>query len=233
MRGIVAGVRVNPLETVGLEDLAAVMHGRPDVVLLPKCASPVQVAALDQAVARQEEKLGIPVGNTELVPNIETARGLLRTFDIAQASVRVVACLLASEDMAADLGAERAPDGVELQYVRQRFLVDCTAAGVLAIDAPYTFSDAAGARAEAMAARRLGFKAKSLVAPSHTVSINEGLTPSMEKVAKAIAIVAAFERARASGLDRVELDGILVEVPTVANARRLIDRYQALAAFNL
>src|SRR5579885_3654969 len=44
--GKVAAVRVNPLETCGREDLAAVLKGRPDVVLMSKVVSPEQVRAL-------------------------------------------------------------------------------------------------------------------------------------------------------------------------------------------
>jgi citrate lyase subunit beta/citryl-CoA lyase len=43
----VAAVRVNPLELDGMEDLAAVMRGRPDIVALPKVAEPFHVVRLD------------------------------------------------------------------------------------------------------------------------------------------------------------------------------------------
>lgn len=229
--GIVAAVRINPLETVGREDLAAVMQGRPAVVFLPKTVRADQVIALDEAITRHERMLGMRTGSTEIVPNVETAAGLVNTLTIARASARVSACLVAAEDMAADLGAERAPDGIELLYARQRFLLECRAAGVLAIDAPYTFSDAAGARAETIQARRLGYSAKSLVAPAHTSIVNAELTPGSAQVAQAQRLVAAFETARARGLDRIELDGVLVELPTYLNAKRLLERHHALAQF--
>ena len=38
--GAVVAVRVNPLELDGMDDLAAVMRGRPDIVALPKVAEP-------------------------------------------------------------------------------------------------------------------------------------------------------------------------------------------------
>ena len=67
--GMIAGVRVNPLETEdGLADLEAVMHGRPDIVLLPKVAEPHQVVRLDARVSHLERDLGIADGTTELVP---------------------------------------------------------------------------------------------------------------------------------------------------------------------
>jgi citrate lyase beta subunit len=228
--GRVAAVRINPLAGDGGDDLAAVMAGAPDVVILPKVDHPDQVVTLARAVAEAERVNGLPKGSTELVPNVESAAGLRHVYDIARADPRVTACLVASEDMAADLGAERGRDGAELAYVRARFHADCVAAGTVSIDCPYTWSDAAGARAEAEHARRLGYVAKSAVAAEHCAIINEVLTPDDERVAAARAQVAAFEAARAGGRDRVEVGGHLVELPTYLNARRVIERHALLAA---
>ena len=230
-RGIVAGVRINPLAGDGQADLAAVMRGRPDCVLLPKTASAQDIADLDRAVSGIEGKLPVVRGATEIVPNVETAQGLINTYHIIGASERVKACLVAAEDMAASLGAERSRDGLELVYARQRFLVECNAAGVIAIDCPYTFSDAEGARADTLYARRLGYKAKSLVAPAHVAVIKDVLTPDEAQVAQARKIVGAFDAARGAGQDRVDVDGSLVEVPTYMNAKRLISRYEELKAY--
>ena len=62
--------------------------------------------------------------------------------------------------------------------MRARFLVECRAAGVEAIDCPYTFSDVKGAVADARYARRLGYRMKSLVDPSHAAAINTVFTPT-------------------------------------------------------
>jgi citrate lyase subunit beta / citryl-CoA lyase len=211
--GKVAAVRVNPLETCGREDVAAVMEGRPDIVLMSKVAAPEQVRALEQATG----------GDVDLVPNVETAAGLMRTFEIAKASRRVIALLVASEDMVADLGTNRSRRGEELAYVRARFLVECRAAGVEAIDCPYTFSDVKGAVADARKAKQLGYRAKSLVDPSHAAPINRVFDPSPGELRNARRIVEAFEKARASGRERATVAGKLVEVPIYAAAKRLLE----------
>ena len=229
--GALAAVRVNPFETCGRDDLAGVMRGRPDVVLMSKVVTAQQVAALDSAVGEAERALGFAAGAIELVPNIETAAGLVGALAIARASPRVTAMLLASEDMAADLGAEREPDAEELAYARQRFLVECAAAGVVAIDCPYTFSDLDGVERDARWARRRGYGAKSCVAHAHASVINAVLTPSYGELERARRIVRAFEAARAAGHDRAELDGALLEVPRYAAAKRLLERAGRLAAF--
>lgn len=222
--GVVAAVRVNPLEDGGLDDLQAVMRGAPDVILLPKANDADQIRALDAAVTDLERSNGIAAASTELVPNVELARGLLNTFSICRASPRVSACLVASEDMASDLGAERSPGGGELDYVRARFHLECVAAGVMSIDRPYTWTDSPGVEAECLAARRLGYRAKSAVHAGHAAIINRLLTPSAAEVARARRLVEAFEAAQLAGQARVEVDGSLVEVPSYLNARRLLER---------
>lgn len=206
--GALAAVRINPFETCGRDDLAAVLAGKPDLLLMSKVETPEQVGALAAAAP-----------GVDLVPNVESAKGLLRVAELARASPRVVALLVASEDMVADLGTSRSRGGEELAYVRQRFLVDCRAAGVEAIDAPYTFSDVKGAVADAKWAQRLGYRMKSLVTPAHAKSVNKVFTPDL---ARAVKIVAAFEEARKRGKERAELDGALVEVPIYAAAKRLL-----------
>jgi citrate lyase subunit beta/citryl-CoA lyase len=228
--GYVVGVRVNPLEGEGLDDLAAVMRGAPDVVGLPKVAEPEHILRLDNEIGRFEREYRLPPGSTAIWPNIELARGLVQAVPIARASVRTKACLVASEDLAADLGAERAPDGIELAFSRQRFLVDCVAAGVLAVDCPFTWSDAAGVERDARWARRLGYRAKAAVAAEHAVVINRVLTPDAQEAARARRIVQAFEAARERGESRILVDGSMIEVPIYNTMRRLLARADELAA---
>lgn len=205
--GALAAVRVNPFETCGADDLAGI--ARPDIVMMSKVSSPAQVRRLAAAAPR----------GVELVPNIESAYALVNAARIAKASPRVSALLLASEDMVADLGTERSRGGEELAYARARFLLECRAAGVEAIDCPYTFSDSKGAAADARYARRLGYRMKSLVDPRHARAINEVLTPDLGRARR---IVAVFEAARAKGRDRARVGGLLVEVPIYAAAKRLL-----------
>jgi citrate lyase subunit beta/citryl-CoA lyase len=213
--GKFAAVRVNPLESCGREDLALVLNGRPDIVLMSKVASAEQVLALEQATA----------GKFDLVPNIETAAGLLNAFQIAKASRRTIAMLVASEDMVADLGTARSRGGEELSYVRQRFLVECRAAGVEAIDCPYTFSDVKGAVADAKWAKRMGFRMKSVVAADHAAAINKVFTASKSELELARKIVESFEAARRSGKERARVNGKLVEVPIYSAAQRLLKEH--------
>ena len=230
--GVVTAVRINPYADEGQVDLAAVMAGAPDIVALPKVTTPDHISALDADISAHETALGLPQGSTEILPNIESAAGLIALRDIARASARVTACLIASEDMAADLGAPRQPDNHELQYARQRFFFECAAVGVLAVDYPHTWSDPDTLERDIDGAARLGYRAKSCVMAAHASVINAGLSPPPAATDRAKRIVAAFETAQANGRSNIQVDGILVELPTYNTALRLLKRACALAEWD-
>lgn len=228
--GAVPAVRINPLAGEGRADLSAVMTGAPDIVMLPKVSGPENIGALDNAVTEEERRLGLEEGHTRLVPNIESAAALFQTREIVAASPRVVACLMASEDLTADLGAPRTKEGGEIAFARAYFHAACVAAGVLSIDYPYTFADEEGLRESCAGAKALGYRAKSAVSPDHAAVVNDIFTPTDTEVAEAERVVAAFEKAHAEGRDRALLDGHLIEIPSYRNAQALLARAKALFA---
>ncbi len=226
--GRIAVVRINALDADGPTDLAAAMTARPDVVAYPMTTSAEQMRALHAALSHWEGILGIAPGSTGILPVCETALGVVEVRAIASGSPRIRAALLGAEDLAADLCAERQPDAVELDHARRRFVLECRAAAIEPIDAPYTFSDTEGAVREGRYACRLGYRCKALVRPEHAQPLNAALTPSNDELRRATAIVDGFEAARARGEDRALVDGLWVEVPTYRNARRLIERARRL-----
>ncbi|MBA3773499.1 MAG: CoA ester lyase [Ramlibacter sp.] len=220
--GALVCARINTLESVGYIDLQAIMQARPDIIAYPKAASAFQVRALDIAITTHEAALGIERGAIEILPVCETALGVVNVREIAGASARVRCALLGAEDLAADLGADRTREASELDYARSRFLLECRAAAIEPVDAPYTFCDVEGAVAEARRARRLGYRTKSLVRPEHVQAVHGALVPTDVEIAHARRLVAQFEAARARGEDRVLVDGLWIEVPTYLNAKRLV-----------
>jgi citrate lyase subunit beta/citryl-CoA lyase len=227
--GAITAVRINALDGDGPADLAAAMPARPDLIAYPMTNSAEQMHVLHAALDQWDARLEIGLGTTEILPVCETALGVADVRAIAAGSRRIRCALLGAEDLAADLCAERRPDALELDYARRRFLLECRAAGIEPVDAPYTFSDVEGAVREARYARRLGYRCKSVVCPEHTPLLNAALTPSDEEVRRATAMIEAFEAARARGEDRALVNGLWVEVPTYRNARRLVERAQRLS----
>lgn len=222
--GCISAIRINLLDGEGVADLEAAMAANPDVIAYPMTDRASQMQDLDRAISAWESKLGLAQVSTEILPVCETALGVVDVRVIVSGQPRIRSALVGSEDLATDLCAERGADAVELEYCRRRFVVECRAAKIEPIDAPYTFSDVEGAVREAAFARRLGYRSKSLVRPDHARALNQVFTPSPEAVRQAQALVDAFEAARERGEDRVLVNGHWAEVPSYRNARRLVER---------
>jgi len=219
-QGMVAAVRINRLADDGLADLYGVMPGAPDAIFLPYVESADEIAELSRLLDTLEAELKLPPGRTEIVPTIESALGVVCIQSILGASPRISACLLAAEDLTADLGAERGPDSIELNHLRSRFLVECRAAGREAIDCPFNYRAATALAADLAWARRIGFRTKCTVFPEQVSAIHTALTPSADNVERAKDMVARFEAAHRGEA----IAGQPVESPDYHTARRLLAR---------
>ena len=102
-------IRVNALDTgMTLGDLAAVVPGRPDGILLPKCAGSPDVNKLALYLDAFEVAAGIEQGTTRIVTvATETARAVLKLMDFENMSPRLWGMMWGAEDLAASLAASR------------------------------------------------------------------------------------------------------------------------------
>ena len=133
-------IRVNPLETdFCRKDLEAAVPLRPAYIMPTKVGDAGEVERLGAMIAEIEAAHGIPAGSTSLMPLLETARGIENAYAIACAP-RVRALLLGAEDYTADLHAIRSKESGEIAYARGRVLNAARAAGIEAIDTPFTDS---------------------------------------------------------------------------------------------
>ena len=231
-RGIVATVRINPLENPdGLKDLDAAMKAGADAILIPKANTKEQMVVLQKHINELEKRYARPVGSTDIIPNIEQAKGLVHSHEVLSSSKQIVGSLVASEDMAVSLNSPRQKNSEMLNHVRCAFHISCCAAGVTSIDMPYTFTDDEGVRQQTILARDIGMVSKSTVNASHCEIINEILTPSRNQVEEAKQLVSVFEEAREVGEGQVVHSGTKVEVPTYLNAMQIIERYDALSEY--
>src|SRR5438046_7934784 len=133
-------IRVNAFDTdMTLGDLAAVMPGRPDGIVLPKCAGATDVNRLSLYLDAFEAAAGIEHGSTRIVTvATETARAVLKLLDFENMSPRLWGMMWGAEDLAASLGASRNRIGGRFHgpflLARDLCLISAAAAGVVASD---------------------------------------------------------------------------------------------------
>ncbi len=131
-----------------------------------------------------------------------------------------------AEDLSAALGAEanRDADGRFLdpyRLARALCLAGAADAQVPALDTVTPdFRNAAVLRREAQEARRDGFRGKMAIHPAQVPVINEVFTPSEDAIARARAIVAAFDANPGKGA--VAVGGVMHDRPHLARARQVL-----------
>lgn len=222
-------VRVNGITTPWFkEDLRAVVSAAIRGIVLPKVEDAAAVEAAEEAIGTLEAERGLPPGALEILPFVETARGLLAAEAIARASTRIRCLAFGGMDFLADVGASGGAENGIFLYARAHLVVASRAAGIEApIDTVYPdFRDTEGLVAETLRARAMGFQGKIVIHPAQVEPVNRVFTPTPEEVAQARRIVAAFEAAEADGVAVIQVDGRMIEYPIAQRARRIV----ALAA---
>ena len=223
-------VRVNAFDTEMIEDdLDAVMPGKPDGIVLPKSENGKDVTHLDALLRVQEVDNDIDDGKTAIIPIVtETASATLQANSYNRCSRRLIGMSWGAEDLSADIGAleRRNADGTYrdvFRFARLQTLLGAVAADVRPLDTVYPdFRDQDGFRKECVEASIDGFTGKMAIHPAQVPIINEVFTPSADALARAQAIVDAFENAGNPGV--LAVDGEMLDRPHLVKAKRLLER---------
>lgn len=204
-----AAVRVNPAGSPHHDADVTALAGAPGLV-----AAVLPMAASTEALARTHTELGPDVA---LIPQVETAAGLVRAVDLA-AAPGVVRLAFGHLDFAVDIDAAPEPD--TLAYARSGLVVASRAAGLPGpVDSVTTdLDDERAAHTDAVAARRLGFTGKLCIHPRQVAAVNAAMSPTETEVSWAERVLAAAT----TGVVRV--DGQMVDAPVVARAERIVTR---------
>lgn len=220
-------VRVNAQGTPWyLSDLAAVVPGRPAAIMLPKCSSAADLAALDHHLEALETAAGITPGSIRVLPiATETTGSVLALPGMLVGARRVVAICFGAEDLAADLGiSPRLPSGAypaAIAQARATVLLAAAAAGIGAIDTPFPDPrDPEGLAREVDAAAADGFAGKLCIHPDQIAAVNAAFTPSPARLDWARAVVAGFAANPDAGV--FTLDGKMIDRPHLRLAERVL-----------
>ncbi len=214
-------VRINQGER-GLDDLAFVVPHHLNLVLIPKCETPEQVAAVAFRITQLKKKLKIKE-ETWLMPIIESALGVINAYSIASSSDTIVAMAIGLEDYTADLGTRRTPEGTESFFARSMVVNACRAAGIQPIDSVFSdVADMEGLKQNVLRSKALGFDGMGCIHPRQIRVIHETFAPSVDEIEKAKKIVHAYHKAVEVGLGVVSLGTKMIDPPVVKRALNTI-----------
>jgi citrate lyase subunit beta/citryl-CoA lyase len=226
-------VRINPLDDAALSDLAAIVGGAPDGIMIPKTNGPEDIVTLSHYLDALEAREGLEAGAIPILPvATETPIAPLRLGEFAAYSLpRLLGLTWGAEDLSAALGASTNVDStgkwaLTYQFARVSTLLAAKACGVQAIDTLYVdFRDTAGLAGSCAAAAAEGFTGRIAIHPAQVETINKAFAPSDAAVEHAQRVIAAFEAG--SGTGTVALDGKMIDIPHLKQARNVIAMHEA------
>lgn len=218
-------IRVNGIGTQWHDDdIAAASKAGPDAIVVPKVNSADEVVQLVAAM----EKAGAPA-HTKLWAMVETPIAILSALAIAQASDRLGAFVLGTNDLVKELYADHVPGRAPILPSLHTALLAGRAAGIAVIDGVYNnVKDIDGFLAECEQGRQLGFDGKTLIHPGQIDGANSAFAPSEEAVEEARGLIQAWEDGKGAGV--VTYNGKMVENLHVESAQRTLSIHDAISA---
>lgn len=219
-------VRVNGRTTPHFSaDLAAVVGPRLDLLNLPKVESAEDIRETAKALARLETECGL-TRSIGILANIESPRGLRFAAEIAAADPRVAGLQIGFADLLEPLGIDRT-NAAAIHQLQLAVRLAAGEAGLWACDAAYgNIKDAEGYRAEALAARCLGYIGKSCIHPSQIAVANEIFRPTEDEISFARRVVEATEKATTGAFT---VDGRMIDTPFIKRAHAVLAIARRLA----
>ncbi len=230
-----AWVRINPLEEGGIADLAAIVRPGLSGIVIPKIDGGEDVRRLGHHLEVMEHREGLAAGSVRILPvATETARAPFGLADFSRGAFpRLHGLTWGAEDLSTALGAttNRESGGAyahTYRLVRSLCLLAARAAGVEPVETLHAdFRDDAGLRESSLAAAQEGFTGRIAIHPDQVPGINASFSPSEADVAHARRVVEAFAANPDAGT--VGMDGMMLDMPHLKQARRVLDRHAAHA----
>jgi citrate lyase subunit beta / citryl-CoA lyase len=209
-------IRVNGLDTHWAgADLEAAVAAGPDAILLPKLASPHDLAACAEQVG----------GRTRLWGMIETCQAIFRLDALGAASREhgLDVWVIGGNDLVKEMRCVPGEDRAPLQPALAMSVMAARAHGLAVLDGVYNdIGDLTGLERECAQGSAFGFDGKSLIHPSHLEIANRAFSPPSDEVAWARTVVAAYAAPENADKGVIKVEGRMVERLHLAQARRLI-----------
>eukprot|EP01125_Pyxidicula_operculata_P010611 TRINITY_DN3492_c0_g1_i1.p1 TRINITY_DN3492_c0_g1~~TRINITY_DN3492_c0_g1_i1.p1 ORF type:complete len:304 (+),score=47.48 TRINITY_DN3492_c0_g1_i1:1-912(+) len=190
-----------------------------DAIVLPKVENSKQIENVHQFLLQHDVDSRI-----KILAAVESAIGIVNLKEICTAP-RVEALIFASEDYCADIGATRTSEGTELLYARTALVTYAAAFNLQAIDMVcIDFKNEQQLIKECIQGFNMGYTGKQAIHPSQVETIYNNFRPPPEKIDFAKRVIVEFEKHQKEGRGAFQLDGKMVDMPLVIQARRLLEK---------
>jgi citrate lyase subunit beta / citryl-CoA lyase len=220
-------IRINGLDTPwGHDDMEAAAAAGPDAILVPKVNDAADVAHAEQHMANAPTSCALWL-------MIETPRAIFNANAIAGAGGRLSCFVMGTNDLVKEMRALHTPGREALLASLNLAVLAARAHALTVIDGVFNeIADAPGLEAICRQGRALGFDGKTLIHPSQIEACNRIFSPDPAEVARARAILDAFDRPENKGRGAISLDGRMVELLHAEIAKQTVALAEAIAGLD-
>lgn len=232
-RGVERVVRINGLDTdLWEEDIRCAVAGGCDSIRISKTESAADVKKVEAAIIAAEKEFGRPEGSTLIMAALESAKGVLNSLEICQASERMFGIALSGGDYTKDLQTTISGTGVEFMGARQFMVMAARASGVQCFDTVYTnLNDMEGFRRDVETIHTMGFDGKSIINPRQIPIVHEIFTPKEKEIIFAEKVVREIDEKSAQGIGVFTVDGKMIDIAFYDGAKRTLALAKAAGVY--
>lgn len=204
------------------DDLEQVLQKGLDGIVIPKVDSAKDMLKIKKITSRIEKKRKL--AQTPMIPSIESALGVVNTFEIASSSKRVVAVVFGVFDLLNDMGIEYTKQAEGAKYARAVVPLHARAAGIQAIDAIWQdLKDSDGLLQDCIMGKNLGYSGKSIIHPDQIETAHGAFAPNKTEIDWAQKVCNEYLTSSKKGKGATVVEGRMIDEVHYKQAKALLD----------
>ena len=216
-------VRTNsPLSGKIPADLKEIVQKGIDGIVIPKINNTKELKKIEKTLAGLEKTRKLkPI---QLIPSIESAEGVVNTYNISSFGKRISAVVFGVFDLLNDLGIEYTKEPEGAKYSRAKIPVDARAAGVAAVDAIWQdLKDPKGLEKDCKIGKSLGYSGKSIIHPDHISVVHKSFHPNKTEIDWAEKVCKVYLESSKKGKGATTVDGKMIDEVHYKQAKALLE----------
>ena len=214
------------------EDLSHVLNENVYGFMPSMIRDEMDMVYIDKLLTQLEYDNGFAEGKFKLCPLIETGSAVLKCYEIAKSSSRVIGLAFGAEDYLTDLDGLHKDAGSSILTARSMIVMAARSLKLEAIDTPYlAVHNTEGFYDDVAFSRELGFSGRLLLHPNQIKVSNDVFTPSDAEVSEAKSIIEAINDSEIRGEGVTLLDGKLVGPPMERRAKKVLRKWNEIMEF--
>jgi len=216
-------VRTNsPLSGKIPSDLKEIVQKGIDGIVIPKVNNISELKKIQKLLSNLEKSKKLkPI---QIIPSIESAEGVVNSYQIASFGKRVTAIVFGIFDLLNDLGVEYTKDAPGGKYSRYKIPVDAAAAGISAIDGIWQdLNDLKGLKKDCNFGKSLGYSGKSVIHPDQISTVHKSFYPNKTEILWAKKVCKVYLESTKKGKGATTVDGKMIDEVHYKQAKALLE----------